>query len=145
MPAPEEEAERKRAAKKAQKAEQKAKKAAASTADGSKKEEPPLPDADPNGEQLIKTETPLEDAYKIWLPLEKLAARRVETWLAGYRIQIRRSESVALYRCRTRLTKAELYLAALKCLMEASALDPENAELHPLILHFKRTGEYCRT
>ncbi|GFZ49424.1 hypothetical protein JCM24511_07544 [Saitozyma sp. JCM 24511] len=119
---PEEEAERKKAAKKAQKADQKAKKAAAAASDG-KKEDPPVPDADPMGQQLLKTETPLEDALKLWKPLETHAAARIETWLAGYEIQIRR----------------KLYLAALQCLQESAAIDGEHPDLHRQILHFHRT------
>lgn len=44
------------------------------------------------GLTLIKTEQPLKDALKIWLPLEKMAGRRVETWLAGYEIRVREGE-----------------------------------------------------
>jgi hypothetical protein len=89
--AAEEEAERKRAAKKAQKAEQKAKKAAAAASDG-KKEDPPAPDDDPDGTKLLKTATPLDDAMKLWEPLEKLAGKRIQTWLSGYEIYIRKGE-----------------------------------------------------
>lgn len=90
--APEEEAERKRAAKKAQKAEQKAKKAAALSSDG-KKDDAPAPDDDPDGTKLLKTETPLDEALKLWKPLEQHAAKRVETWTSGYEIYIRKGES----------------------------------------------------
>ncbi|KAK8854865.1 hypothetical protein IAR55_003604 [Kwoniella newhampshirensis] len=115
---PEEEAERKKAAKKAQKAEQKAKKAAA--ASGDKKEEPLVPDEDPDGLLLLKSETPLDDALKIWKPLEKLASSRVEVWTIGYEIYMRK----------------KLYLAALRCLNEAAALSPSDPELHRQILNF---------
>jgi peptide alpha-N-acetyltransferase len=43
---------------------------------------------------LLKSETPLDDALKAWKPLEKLAARRVETWTTGYEIFIRKSASI---------------------------------------------------
>ena len=66
--------------------------AAIATGDG-KKDEQPVPDEDPLGEKLLKTETPLEDAQKLWRPLEKLAGRRMETWTVGYDIHIRRSAS----------------------------------------------------
>lgn len=118
---PEEEAERKKAAKKAQKAEQKAKKAAAAASDG-KKDDPPVPDEDPNGEKLLKTETPLDDALKVWKPLEKLARSRIEVWTTGFDLYIRK----------------KLYLAALRCLNEASAIDPEDPTLHRQILQFRR-------
>jgi peptide alpha-N-acetyltransferase len=53
-----------------------------------------VPDEDPEGLQLLKSETPLDDAIKAWKPLEKLAARRVETWTTGYEIFIRKSASI---------------------------------------------------
>ncbi|WVR07434.1 hypothetical protein IAU60_004475 [Kwoniella sp. DSM 27419] len=115
----EEEAERRKAAKKAQKAEQKAKKAAAASGD---KADPPVPDEDPMGVQLLKTETPLDDALKLWKPLEKLAGERVETWTLGYELFIRK----------------KLYLAALRCLNNAHALSPSDPELHVQILGFRR-------
>ncbi|WRT68302.1 uncharacterized protein IL334_005278 [Kwoniella shivajii] len=114
----EEEAERKKQAKKAQKAEAKAKKAAATSGE---KSDPPVPDSDPTGTQLLKTETPLDDALKLWKPLERLAANRVETWTTGYEILIRKKQ----------------YLAALRCLKTAQSLSPHPA-LHYQILHFNR-------
>ncbi|ORY35432.1 NMDA receptor-regulated protein 1-domain-containing protein [Naematelia encephala] len=120
---PEEEAERKKAAKKAQKAEQKARKAAhASGGDSGKKEDQPVPDEDPTGSKLLKTETPLEDALKLFAPLEHLASERVETWTIAYEIDIRRGR----------------YLGALKCLSEAYAVDAEDPKLHGQILNFRR-------
>ncbi|KAK4688996.1 N-alpha-acetyltransferase 15/16, NatA auxiliary subunit, partial [Tremellales sp. Uapishka_1] len=117
----EEEAERKKAAKKAQKAESKAKKAALTAAEG-KKDEAPLPDEDPHGQKLLKTETPLEDALRLWKPLERLASARIETWIAGYDIAIRN----------------KLYLQALRCLSNALGIDAQDSELHSRILNFKR-------
>jgi hypothetical protein len=35
----------------------------------------------------------------------------------------------------------ELVLAALKCLLAAYEIEPENARLHSQIINFKRTGE----
>lgn len=64
--------------------------AAIATSDG-KKDEQPVPDEDPLGEKLLTTETPLEDALKLWQPLEKMASRRVDVWTKGYEIYIRRS------------------------------------------------------
>lgn len=68
--------------------------AAAAAGDQTKKEDQPLPDADPDGKLLAKTETPLEEALKLFAPLETLAAGRVETWTIAYEIDIRRSELV---------------------------------------------------
>ncbi|WVN90218.1 uncharacterized protein L203_105454 [Cryptococcus depauperatus CBS 7841] len=117
---PEEEAERKKATKKAQKAEAKAKKVAA--ASGDKKEEAPLPDDDPNGLKLLKTETPLDDALKIWKTLETLRSEEVETWIWGYEIYMRK----------------KLYLAALRCLLHAHAISSSNPDVHVQILNFSR-------
>ncbi|EIW67336.1 hypothetical protein M231_02521 [Tremella mesenterica] len=121
---PEEEAERKKAAKKAQKAEQKARKAAAATSDG-KKEDQPIPDDDPTGEKLLKTETPLEDALKIWKPLEKFGNERIEVWTMGYEIYIRK----------------KMWLAALRCLKEAYSIDPEDPTLHKQLYNFKHLSQ----
>nr|XP_019044577.1 peptide alpha-N-acetyltransferase [Kwoniella bestiolae CBS 10118]OCF23507.1 peptide alpha-N-acetyltransferase [Kwoniella bestiolae CBS 10118] len=117
---PEEEAERKKQAKKAQKAEAKAKKAAATSGE---KNDPPVPDADPTGIQLLKTETPIDDALKLWRPLERLAAERVETWLSGYEIFIRK----------------KIYLAALKALKSAQSIAPSDPQLQYQILHFQKS------
>ena len=89
----EEEADKKKAAKKAQKAEQKARKAAATIGDTAKKEDAPIPDDDPDGQKALRTDNPLGEASKIWTSLERLASKRVEVWVAGYRIYMRRSES----------------------------------------------------
>ena len=64
--------------------------AAITTGDG-KKDDQPVPDEDPLGEKLLKTETPVEDAQKLWRSLEKLATRRIETWTLGYDIYVRQS------------------------------------------------------
>ena len=122
--APEEEAERKKAAKKAQKAEQKARKAALSSGDG-KKEEQPIPDDDPTGIKALKTETPLEEALKLLKPLQKLAAGRIETQTLAYEIYIRQG----------------LYLAALKALLAAKEIDSEDARLHSQIINFSRKSD----
>ncbi len=64
--------------------------AAVASGDG-KKDEQAVPDDDTLGEKLLKTETPLEDAFKLWQPLEKMASKRIEVWTAGYEIYIRQS------------------------------------------------------
>ncbi|KAL1413384.1 hypothetical protein Q8F55_001146 [Vanrija albida] len=119
---PEQEAERKKAAKKAQKAEQKAKKAAAAVGDG-KKEDAPVPDPDPRGDVLLQTETPIADALKLWAPLEKHHAGRVETWLAGYELHVRQKQ----------------YALALRDLREAAVIDKAAAGLLPALVHFRQT------
>ncbi|WWC63187.1 uncharacterized protein I303_105787 [Kwoniella dejecticola CBS 10117] len=117
---PEEEAERKKQAKKAQKAEAKAKKAAATSGE---KSDPVVPDEDPTGIQLLKTDTPLEDGLKLWKPLERLAAERIETWLAGYELYIRKKQ----------------YLAALRCLKNAQSISPAHPALQYQTLHFNKS------
>jgi hypothetical protein len=65
--------------------------AAVTSGDG-KKEEQPAPDEDPDGQKLLKTETPLVDALKVLAPLEKMAAGRIETWSMAYEIYRRRGQ-----------------------------------------------------
>lgn len=120
---PEEEAERKKAAKKAAKAEAKARKAAASS--GEKKEEGPVPDADPRGEALLKTATPIDDALKLWKPLSIHHARRVETWLAGYKLHVRKGE----------------YAKALRDVRRAAAIDANAPGLLPALAHFRGVAD----
>lgn len=54
----------------------------------------PLPDDDPDGQKLLKSETLLDDALKLWKPLEANQGERVEVWLAGYEIYMRKSELI---------------------------------------------------
>ncbi|KAL7423428.1 hypothetical protein Q5752_001008 [Cryptotrichosporon argae] len=117
----EEEAERKKAAKKAQKAEQKAKKAAAAT--GDKTDDAPVPDDDPTGSKLLKTDSPLDAALKIWEPLEVHQKDKVETWTLGYEVFVRKG----------------LYLRALKALRAGAAIDKEDPTLHRQLIHFRQT------
>jgi hypothetical protein len=62
----------------------------AAASSDSKKEEQPAPDDDPDGQKLLQSETPLEDALKVFAPLRKMAAQRVETWTTAYELDIRR-------------------------------------------------------
>jgi hypothetical protein len=41
---------------------------------------------------MLKTATPLDDALKLWEPLEKLAGTRIETWISGFEIYIRKGQ-----------------------------------------------------
>ena len=56
------------------------------------KSEPPAPDDDPDGTKLLKTATPVDDALKLWEPLQKLAGTRIETWISGFEIYSRKGE-----------------------------------------------------
>lgn len=98
--------------------------AALAASDG-KKEEQPVPDEDPTGEKLLKTETPLDDALKLWKPLQKLASQRIEVQTSGYEIFSRKG----------------LYLAALKCLLAAQEIDAEDPTLHAQVIDFRRRSE----
>jgi hypothetical protein len=40
----------------------------------------------------LKTATPLDDALKLWEPLQKLAGTRIETWISGFEVYIRKGE-----------------------------------------------------
>lgn len=158
-PAPEQEAERKKAAKKAQKAEQKAKKGmplfrkswriAAAASGETKKEETPAPDPDPTGEILLKTETPLEEAYKLWTPLEKMASERVETWTSGFDIQIRRSKSLSSMERemmqREGADRVGRIPAAFKCLLAAYEIGPDDPTLHRQLITFQKSRMFFLT
>jgi hypothetical protein len=41
---------------------------------------------------MLKTATPLDDALKLWEPLEKFAGTRIETWISGFEIYIRKGQ-----------------------------------------------------
>ncbi|KAL6168683.1 hypothetical protein ACJQWK_05059 [Exserohilum turcicum] len=93
--------ERKKAEKKAKKekekadkaeAERKAAAAAKATAkgdDGDTKKE----DTDPNGEKLLQTKQPLEDAMRFLQPMLELAPKNIEAQNVGFEVYIRRSMS----------------------------------------------------
>jgi hypothetical protein len=84
---PEEEAERKKAAKKAQKANSKAKKAAAAPADN--KEEPALPDADPEGKEYLKEVDALAAIERLLQPLFGTAEEEMSLWLTSFELALR--------------------------------------------------------
>lgn len=91
--------ERKKAEKKAKKerekaekaeAERKAAAAAKATAkgdDGETKKE----DSDPNGEKLLQTKQPLEDALRFLQPMLELAPKNIKAQNVGFEVHIRRS------------------------------------------------------
>jgi hypothetical protein len=84
---PEQEAERKKAAKKAQKANSKAKKAAAAPSDN--KEEPSLPDADPEGKEHLKEVEALAAVERLIHPLFSVADDVIELWLVAFELALR--------------------------------------------------------
>ncbi|KAF1946076.1 NMDA receptor-regulated protein 1 [Clathrospora elynae] len=122
--------ERKKAEKKAKKEREKAEKAEAdrkaaaaakATAKGddgeTKKEDP-----DPNGEQLLQTKEPLEVALKFLRPMLELSPLIIEAQNAGFEVYIRRNK----------------HLLALKCLLSARDIDPENPKLHEQSVRFRQ-------
>lgn len=84
---PEQEAERKKAAKKAQKANSKAKKAAAAPSDN--KEEPSLPDADPEGKEHLKEVEALAAVERLIQPLFNVADDVIELWLVAFELALK--------------------------------------------------------
>ncbi|KAI2487514.1 NMDA receptor-regulated protein 1 [Pyrenophora tritici-repentis] len=122
--------ERKKAEKKAKKerekaekaeAEKKAAAAAKATAKGedaeTKKE-----DTDPNGETLLQTKQPLEDALRFLQPMLDFSPLNMEAQNVGFEVYIRRNK----------------YLLALKCLQAAQEIDPENPKLHEQSVRFRQ-------
>ncbi|KAI9815875.1 MAG: hypothetical protein M1832_005185 [Thelocarpon impressellum] len=124
-------AERKKAMKKAKKEQQKQEKAetakgetkkttsAGATTDADAKKA----NQDPQGTKLVQTEDPLKDAMKFMTPLLEFSPKSIEAQAAGFEIFIRRKK----------------YLLALKCLLAASRLDPEDHTLHEHVVRLKRT------
>ncbi|KAF2264469.1 N-alpha-acetyltransferas-like protein 15 [Lojkania enalia] len=120
--------ERKKAMKKARKeherlekaeAEKKAaaaKKPTATGADGEPKKEDP----DPRGLKLIQTKEPLEMSLKFLRPLLEFSPKNIEAQNLGFEVHFRRKK----------------YLLALKCLLAAQALDPENPIAHEQAIRF---------
>ncbi|KAE8851666.1 hypothetical protein PTNB73_00682 [Pyrenophora teres f. teres] len=122
--------ERKKAEKKAKKerekaekaeAEKKAAAAAKATAKGedaeTKKE-----DTDPDGETLLQTKQPLEDALRFLQPMLDFSPLNMEAQNVGFEVYIRRNK----------------YLLALKCLQAAREIDPENPKLHEQSVRFRQ-------
>jgi hypothetical protein len=88
---PEEEAERKKAAKKAQKASSKAKKAAAP---GDNKEEPSLPDTDPEGKDHLKEVDALAAVERLVQPLYSVAEDSIQLWLITFELALRQGQFI---------------------------------------------------
>ncbi|KAI5780492.1 NMDA receptor-regulated protein 1-domain-containing protein [Geopyxis carbonaria] len=126
------EAEKKKALKKAKKDEQKAQEQAAAAAQKAKDEKNKnaqvgdeavkKEDTDPLGTQLLKTETPLEEANRWLKPLLELSPERLEAQLAGFEVHSRRKK----------------YLLALKCLSKARSLSPEDPKVHEISVRLRK-------
>ncbi|KAI9713785.1 MAG: hypothetical protein M1820_000515 [Bogoriella megaspora] len=123
--------EKKKAMKKAKKEQEKkeaeakeaekktAGKKPATGADGEPKKEDP----DPLGAKLLETKVPLDDAVKFLAPLLEMSPKNVEAQNVGFEVFMRRKK----------------YLLALKCLLAASNVDPEDPTLHEQTVRFRRT------
>ncbi|KAJ9115715.1 hypothetical protein QFC20_001042 [Naganishia adeliensis] len=107
----EEEAERKKAAKKAQKANSKAKKAAAPAEN---KEEPSLPDADPEGKEHLKEVDALAAVERLIQPLYNVADDSIQLWLIAFELALRQGK----------------FLQAVRALTKSSRLEPNNPRVH---------------
>lgn len=116
---PEEEAERKRLAKKARQAENKAKKASATPAGGAdadgKKDEPALPDSDPEGAKYIKDVEPLQAAEAIIDSLRNVTGERAAD-VSAMAAEIAARQGKAAY--------------AIQRLLVAKQFEPESAAVH---------------
>jgi peptide alpha-N-acetyltransferase len=83
-------AERKKAIKKAKKAARKAEEQAQQQAANETKDPSAKKDEDPKGEQLVKTDKPLEEAVKFLKPLQELSPKLLETQLLAFDVHFRR-------------------------------------------------------
>ncbi|KAF2189796.1 TPR-like protein [Zopfia rhizophila CBS 207.26] len=128
--------ERKKAQKKAKKEQEKlekaeaekkaaaAKKATPTGADGEPKKEDP----DPKGTKLIQTKEPLEASLKFLTPLLEYSPKNMEAQNLGFEVHFRRKK----------------YLLALKCLLAARAIDPENPTLHEQAIRFRQAVDEAK-
>ncbi|CAK3961316.1 N-alpha-acetyltransferase 16, auxiliary subunit [Lecanosticta acicola] len=120
-------AEAKKAAKKARKEAEKAeaeRKAAAAKKPQPKADEEgnvKKEDPDPQGLELLKTETPLGEAMKYLSPLLELSPNNVDGQIAGFEVYMRRKK----------------YLPALRCLLALRKLNPHHPKCHELGGRFK--------
>lgn len=158
--------EQRKEAKKARKAELKAAEEAAAAEAGKKKaemlkqqqdkkkgaakkaadddEEMPLPpkDEDPQGAEALKKVDPLVDAQKYLTQLQKMAGRRVETWLATFEVAYRSSTFQYLHfisgRKLTLQLVTENWLLATRAVAHAHAIDASNVELQVQLVKLRK-------
>ncbi|KAF8960482.1 N-alpha-acetyltransferase 16, NatA auxiliary subunit [Entomortierella lignicola] len=125
------EAEKKKYRNKQRKAELKAqqeaedlKKKAISNGDAAKKANTTgNVDDDPEGTKYTKVADPLAEALKFLKPLQELASERIETHLHGFNIYIRQNK----------------LLLALRSLLKAHKIEPNNPVLHEQLVRFAIT------
>eukprot|EP01135_Chromosphaera_perkinsii_P005803 Nk52_evm3s366 gene=Nk52_evmTU3s366 len=83
---------------------------------GSKSQE----ESDPNGEKLLCTDSPLNEAIKFLIPLKTLCNERIDTHLLAYELYKRRNK----------------YLLCVHALKRAKLIDELHPELHTKVLEF---------
>ncbi|KAJ9125287.1 hypothetical protein QFC22_000243 [Naganishia vaughanmartiniae] len=138
---PEEEAERKKAAKKAQKANSKAKKAAAAPAEN--KEEPALPDADPEGKEYLKEVDALAAIERLLQPLFGTAEDEIALWLTSFELALRQDHLLQAIRALNKSHKLEpknprVHNQAIRLSLKVSSLPAETAHLSLIKSSLKR-------
>lgn len=136
--------ERKRALKKAKREQQKLEKAEAEKqmaqktgrlGGEAKKEDP-----DPLGSTLAQTKEPMKDAMRYLTPLLEMSPKNIDAQAVGFEVYIRRGKwtfSFALLIHANGLL--DKYALALKCLLAAHSINPNNAQLHAQIARFRKT------
>lgn len=90
-----------------------------------KTEDGKVEDTDPNGETLVHSATPLEDALKFLNPLVEFNPEFLEVQLMAFEVQVRR----------------EKYALALKALVAAHKIDKEDGRVHEQIVRFKKISK----
>ena len=104
----------------------------------------PTKDDDPDGTKLISVADPLERAATFLRPLATLASDNIKVWIAIYDVAVRRSELLRLSITRQtdlpHVMISEKYLQAIKSLLKARSLDPENPELHVRTVDLRQRG-----
>jgi tetratricopeptide (TPR) repeat protein len=125
-------ADKKKAEKKARKEKEKAdadtKAAAAAKATPVADEVVKKEDADPLGEELLKTKDPLGEAMKYLSPLLEQSPKNIRSQQAGFEVFVRR----------------EKYLPALKCLVAASKIDKDDATLREQSARLRKICKFCQ-
>ncbi|KTW25793.1 hypothetical protein T552_03406 [Pneumocystis carinii B80] len=79
-------------------------------------------DDDPNGNKLIQTENPLQDALRFLLPLQSLTLDNIQIYILGFEIYFRQKN----------------YSQALKCILNAKKLDLYHPDLHLQMIYLKK-------
>ncbi|CCJ30407.1 unnamed protein product [Pneumocystis jirovecii] len=79
-------------------------------------------DDDPNGNKLLQTENPLQEAIRFLSPLQSLNLSNIHIYIMEFEIYFRQGK----------------YLQALECILNAQKIDLYHPELHLQIIYFKK-------